>query len=68
MGGGPFLTELTDETGEYIRQAGQEFGTVTGRSRRCGWLDLVALKHSARLNSLSGLAVTRLDVLSGLMR
>ena len=66
VGGGPFLTELTDETGEYIRQAGQEFGTVTGRSRRCGWLDLVALKHSARLNSLSGLAVTRLDVLSGL--
>ena len=66
VGGGPFLTELEDETGESIRQAGQEFGTVTGRSRRCGWLDLVALKHSARLNSLSGLAVTRLDVLSGL--
>ena len=66
VGGGPFLTELEDETGEFIRQAGQEFGTVTGRSRRCGWLDLVALKHSARLNSLSGLAVTRLDVLSGL--
>jgi len=66
VGGGPFLTELLDETGEFIRQAGQEFGTVTGRSRRCGWLDLVALKHSARLNSLSGLAVTRLDVLSGL--
>ena len=66
VGGGPFLTELLDETGEFIRQAGQEFGTVTGRSRRCGWLDLVALKHSARLNSLSGLAITRLDVLSGL--
>lgn len=66
VGGGPFLTELEDETGDFIRQAGQEFGTVTGRSRRCGWLDLVALKHSARLNSLSGLAVTRLDVLSGL--
>ncbi len=66
VGGGPFLTELLDETGEFIRQAGQEFGTVTGRSRRCGWLDLVALRHSARLNSLSGLAVTRLDVLSGL--
>ena len=66
VGGGPFLTELLDETGEFIRHAGQEFGTVTGRSRRCGWLDLVALRHSARLNSLSGLAVTRLDVLSGL--
>ncbi|RYG27248.1 adenylosuccinate synthase [bacterium] len=66
VGGGPFLTELLDETGEFIRQAGHEFGTVTGRSRRCGWLDLVALKHSARLNSLSGIALTRLDVLSGL--
>lgn len=66
VGGGPFLTELLDETGEFIRQAGREFGTVTGRSRRCGWLDLVALKHSARLNSLSGIALTRLDVLSGL--
>lgn len=66
VGSGPFPTELLDETGEFIRQAGQEFGTVTGRSRRCGWLDLTALKHSARLNSLSGIALTRLDVLSGL--
>ncbi len=66
VGGGPFLTELEDETGQFIRDAGHEYGTVTGRPRRCGWLDLVALKHSARLNSLSGIAVTRLDVLSGL--
>lgn len=66
VGGGPFLTELHDEIGEAIRQKGKEFGTVTGRSRRCGWLDLVLLRHSCRLNSLSGLALTRLDVLSGL--
>lgn len=66
VGGGPFPTELLDETGEYIRQKGREFGTVTGRSRRCGWLDTVLLRHSSRLNSLSGLVLTRLDVLSGL--
>ncbi len=66
VGAGPFPTELLDETGEFIRQAGKEFGTVTGRSRRCGWLDLVALRHSSRLNSLSGLVMTRVDVLSGL--
>ncbi|HWD41377.1 MAG TPA: adenylosuccinate synthase [Fimbriimonas sp.] len=66
VGSGPFPTELLDETGEFIREAGQEFGTVTGRGRRCGWLDLVALRQSCRLNSLSGLVVTRLDVLSGL--
>lgn len=66
VGSGPFPTELENETGEFIRQAGQEFGTVTGRSRRCGWLDLVALRHSCRVNSMSGLVVTRLDVLSGL--
>ncbi|MHB8637783.1 MAG: adenylosuccinate synthase [Fimbriimonadaceae bacterium] len=66
VGGGPFLTELHDEIGEAIRTKGKEFGTVTGRSRRCGWLDLVLLGHSCRLNSLSGLALTRLDVLSGL--
>ena len=66
VGGGPFLTELEDETGQFIRDAGHEYGTVTGRPRRCGWLDLVSLRHSARLNSLSGIAVTRLDVLSGL--
>jgi adenylosuccinate synthase len=66
VGAGPFPSELLDETGEFIRDAGQEYGTVTGRGRRCGWLDLVVLRHSCRLNSLSGLVVTRLDVLSGL--
>jgi adenylosuccinate synthase len=65
VGSGPFPTELTDEIGEWIRQHGKEFGTTTGRGRRCGWLDLVLLRQSARLNSLSGLVVTRLDVLSG---
>lgn len=64
VGSGPFPTELTDEVGEYIRQHGKEFGTTTGRGRRCGWLDLVLLKHSARVNSLSGWVITRLDVLS----
>lgn len=68
VGGGPFPTELLDATGEFIREKGQEYGTVTGRGRRCGWLDLVLLKHSCRLNSLNGLVVTRLDVLSGLDR
>lgn len=66
VGSGPFPTELLDETGDFIRQQGQEYGTVTGRGRRTGWLDLVALRHSCRLNSLSGLVMTRLDVLSGL--
>ena len=66
VGSGPFPTELLDATGEFIRQKGKEFGTVTGRSRRCGWLDLVSLKYSCGVNSLSGLVVTRLDVLSGL--
>lgn len=66
VGSGPFPSEQDNETGEFIRQAGQEFGTVTGRVRRCGWLDLVLLRQSARLNSLSGWVLTRLDVLSGL--
>lgn len=66
VGSGPFPTELLDATGDYIREKGQEYGTVTGRNRRCGWLDLVLLRQSCRLNSLSGLVLTRLDVLSGL--
>lgn len=66
VGSGPFPTELHDQIGEFIREAGQEYGTVTGRGRRCGWLDLVLLRQSARLNSLSGWVLTRLDVLSGL--
>jgi adenylosuccinate synthase len=65
VGSGPFPTELHDAVGEAIRQKGNEFGTVTGRARRCGWLDLVSLRTSCRVNSLSGLVVTRLDVLSG---
>ena len=66
VGSGPFPTELDDELGERIRQTGAEFGTTTGRPRRTGWLDLVALRYATRINSLSGLVVTKLDVLSGL--
>ncbi|GAB4197964.1 MAG: adenylosuccinate synthase [Sandaracinaceae bacterium] len=66
VGGGPFPTELHDETGERIRQRGGEFGSVTGRPRRCGWLDLVALRHAVRLNGMSDLVVTKIDVLEGL--
>lgn len=66
VGSGPFPTELRDGVGERIREQGQEYGTTTGRGRRCGWLDLVALKQSRDLNSLSALALTRLDVLSGI--
>lgn len=66
VGSGPFPTELHDSVGEYIRDKGQEYGTVTGRGRRCGWLDLVVLKQAARLNSLSGFVLTRLDVMSGI--
>ena len=65
VGSGPFPTELNDELGERIRIAGNEFGTTTGRARRCGWLDLVALRQSCRMNGFTSLAVTRLDVLSG---
>lgn len=65
VGSGPFPTELLDDVGEWIRQHGKEYGTTTGRGRRCGWLDLVALRYSCRLNSLSGLVVTRLDILAG---
>jgi adenylosuccinate synthase len=66
VGSGPFPTELHDALGDELRERGGEFGTTTGRSRRIGWLDLVALKYAARLNSLTALVVTKLDVLSGL--
>ena len=66
VGSGPFPTELHDEMGEKIRTAGQEFGTTTGRPRRCGWLDLPLLKYSTRLNGFTQLALTKLDVLSGI--
>jgi len=65
VGSGPFPTELHDETGEQIRENGGEFGTTTGRPRRTGWLDIVALRYAARINGLTSLAVTKLDVLSG---
>jgi adenylosuccinate synthase len=68
VGAGPFPSELHDEMGETIRQRGGEFGTTTGRPRRTGWLDLVALRYAARLNTLTSLVVTKLDVLSGLDR
>ena len=64
VGDGPFPTELFDETGEAIRRAGNEYGSTTGRPRRCGWLDLVAVKYSAALNGITYLAITLLDVLS----
>lgn len=66
VGGGPFATELTDATGDYLQDKGGEFGATTGRKRRCGWLDMVVLRESARLNGPTELAVTKLDVLSGL--
>jgi len=66
VGKGPFPTELFDETGEWIRQKGHEFGVTTGRSRRCGWLDLVILKTSARVSGLTSFAVTKIDTLAGL--
>ena len=66
VGEGPFPTELLDEMGEKLRQNGFEFGATTGRPRRCGWLDLVALKFSVMINGLSHIALTKLDVLSGI--
>jgi len=68
VGGGPFPTELTDEIGDRLRETGAEYGATTGRPRRCGWLDVAALRLAARLNGLAGLAVTKLDVLRGLPR
>jgi len=65
VGAGPFPSELHDERGERLRVAGGEFGTVTGRPRRCGWFDAVAARYAARLNGLTSLVVTKLDVLSG---
>ena len=66
VGAGPFPTELHDEVGDRLRDAGHEYGTTTGRERRCGWLDIVALKYAVRINSLTGLVVTKLDVLTGI--
>ena len=66
VGGGPFPTELEDALGERLRKVGDEFGATTGRPRRCGWLDVVVLRYAVRVNGLWGLALTKLDVLSGL--
>ena len=68
VGAGPFPSELKDERGERLRQAGGEFGTVTGRPRRCGWFDAVAGRYAVRLNGLNALALTKLDVLCGFER
>ena len=66
VGEGPFPTELFDDVGKGIAERGAEFGATTGRPRRCGWLDALVLRHAVRVNSLTGLAVTKLDVLSGM--
>jgi adenylosuccinate synthase len=68
VGAGPFPTELEDDTGDLIRERGHEYGTVTGRPRRCGWFDAVAARFSQRVNGCTGLAVTRLDILDALPR
>ncbi|MDK7759051.1 adenylosuccinate synthase [Providencia rettgeri] len=66
VGAGPFPTELFDEVGEFLREKGQEFGATTGRKRRTGWLDIVAINRAVQINSLSGFCMTKLDVLDGL--
>ena len=66
VGSGPFPTELTCEIGELISQKGKEFGTTTGRARRCGWFDVIALRKAVKINSLSGICLTKLDVLDDL--
>jgi adenylosuccinate synthase len=66
VGAGPFPTELEDETGDRIVERGHEFGTTTGRRRRAGWMDLIALRYAVRLNTMDSLAITKLDVLSGI--
>jgi adenylosuccinate synthase len=65
VGSGPFPTELFGEEGEKLRREGIEFGATTGRSRRCGWLDTVAVRHAVRINGITGIALTKLDVLTG---
>jgi adenylosuccinate synthase len=66
VGAGPFPTELEGELADTLREAGGEYGTTTGRARRVGWIDLVALRYAARLNTMTALAITKLDVLTGL--
>jgi adenylosuccinate synthase len=66
VGGGPFPTELGDAVGDHLGKKGHEFGATTGRKRRCGWLDMVSLRRSLEINSVSGICITKLDVLDGL--
>jgi adenylosuccinate synthase len=66
VGSGPFVTELSDEIGEHLQAQGQEFGATTGRNRRCGWLDMVLVRQAVRLSGVTGVALTKLDVLTGL--
>lgn len=68
VGEGPFLTELKNEIGDHIRNRGQEFGTTTGRPRRCGWLDAAVIKYSAAVSGIHSFALTRLDILDGLKK
>src|SRR5204862_2335833 len=68
VGEGPFPTELTGEMGNRLRETGSEYGAVTGRPRRCGWYDAVAVRYAARIHGLDGLALTKLGVLDGLDR
>jgi adenylosuccinate synthase len=66
VGEGPFPTELKDATSQHLREIGGEYGTVTGRPRRCGWLDIIMVDYAIRINGISSLAMTKIDVLSGL--
>jgi adenylosuccinate synthase len=66
VGEGPFITELNDDIGAYLQKTGQEFGATTGRKRRCGWLDMVLIRQSVRVSGITGLAITKLDVLTGI--
>jgi len=68
VGEGPFPTEMVDATGDEVRARGHEFGTITGRPRRCGWFDAVALRRAVRVSGIQSLIITKLDVLSGLRR
>jgi adenylosuccinate synthase len=65
VGGGPFPTELTDEIGQTIGERGHEFGTVTGRARRCGWFDAVLVRQTVKTSGIDGIALTKLDILDG---
>jgi len=68
VGSGPFPTEATGQYGKLLREVGHEYGTTTGRPRRCGWLDLVALRYASRVNGFTGLCITKLDVLNDMKK